>query len=132
MGSSSSKQSLDKALADCNEPILGLENFGNTCYANSVLQALYFCRPFRERLLLYASQLPDDAEENLLTCLAELFIQVRGLQDFMLCSSNTLQAIHDPCGRPHATYTPHAPPACVPHRSARPKSARAQSPLRNL
>ncbi|KAG8853027.1 hypothetical protein FRC20_001334 [Serendipita sp. 405] len=29
----------------------GLENFGNTCYANSVLQALYFCEPFRELVI---------------------------------------------------------------------------------
>ncbi|PPQ74417.1 hypothetical protein CVT24_001046 [Panaeolus cyanescens] len=29
----------------------GFENFGNTCYANSVLQALYFCTPFRDLLL---------------------------------------------------------------------------------
>lgn len=27
--------------------------FGNTCYCNSVLQALYFCRPFREKVLAY-------------------------------------------------------------------------------
>ncbi|KIM88808.1 hypothetical protein PILCRDRAFT_813789 [Piloderma croceum F 1598] len=31
----------------------GLENFGNICYANSVLQALYFCSPFRELVLQY-------------------------------------------------------------------------------
>ncbi|KAF7302689.1 USP domain-containing protein [Mycena chlorophos] len=33
----------------------GLENFGNTCYANSVIQALYFCAPFRDLLI----QAPD-------------------------------------------------------------------------
>ncbi|KAJ6550839.1 hypothetical protein DFH09DRAFT_925668, partial [Mycena vulgaris] len=29
----------------------GLENFGNTCYANSIIQALYFCAPFRDLLI---------------------------------------------------------------------------------
>mmetsp|Transcript_1105 Transcript_1105/g.2404 ORF Transcript_1105/g.2404 Transcript_1105/m.2404 type:complete len:354 (-) Transcript_1105:746-1807(-) len=72
MGGNSSK--LEKALAECPENIYGLENFGNTCYCNSVLQALYFCRPFREKVLQYAQNLPS--EENLLTCLAEMFYQI--------------------------------------------------------
>ncbi|KAK6029724.1 ubiquitinyl hydrolase 1 [Ostertagia ostertagi] len=71
--------------------------FGNTCYCNSVIQALYFCRPFREKILQYKQQLKKSAyrsmrllhchcffsryswealgsqKENLATCLADLF-----------------------------------------------------------
>ncbi|KAK2970054.1 hypothetical protein RJ640_008915 [Escallonia rubra] len=40
--------------------------------------ALYFCVPFREQLLEYYSSNKNlaDAEENLLTCLADLFMQI--------------------------------------------------------
>ncbi|KAJ4843591.1 Ubiquitin carboxyl-terminal hydrolase 3 [Turnera subulata] len=59
------------------ERYFGLENFGNTCYCNSVLQALYFCVPFREHLLDYYANNKStaDADENLLTCLADLHHQ---------------------------------------------------------
>ncbi|WOK97636.1 ubiquitin carboxyl-terminal hydrolase 3 [Canna indica] len=79
MGATGSK--LEKALGEQfpeGERYFGLENFGNTCYCNSVLQALYFCVPFRDQLLEYYenNKIVTEAEENLLTCLADLFSQI--------------------------------------------------------
>ena len=50
--------------------------FGNTCYCNSVLQALYFCRPFRERVLQFKQLQKNNKKESLLTCLADLFYSI--------------------------------------------------------
>jgi hypothetical protein len=56
------------------EHYLGLTNFGNSCYVNSVVQALYFCRPFRKEVLAY--QQTADEPDTLLSLLAELFDQI--------------------------------------------------------
>ncbi|CAF4853762.1 ubiquitin carboxyl-terminal hydrolase 46 [Pieris napi] len=58
-----------------NEHYFGLVNFGNTCYSNSVLQALYFCRPFRDKVLEYKAK-NKRTKETLLTCLADLFYSI--------------------------------------------------------
>jgi len=58
-----------------NEHYFGLVNFGNTCYSNSVLQALYFCKPFRDKVLEYKAK-NKRTKETLLTCLADLFYSI--------------------------------------------------------
>ncbi|VDM19761.1 unnamed protein product [Wuchereria bancrofti] len=47
-----------------NDHFYGLVNFGNTCYCNSVIQALYFCRPFREKILQYKQQLKKSYDKE--------------------------------------------------------------------
>lgn len=55
-------------------------------YCIFLCQALYFCVPFREKLLKYyeKNKNPADPEENLLTCLADLFTQVCDLKTMMI------------------------------------------------
>nr|KAJ0224020.1 hypothetical protein LSAT_V11C200075840 [Lactuca sativa] len=50
--------------------------FSYILFLNHNFQGLYFCVPFREQLLKYYEKVKNpDVEENLLTCLAELFTQ---------------------------------------------------------
>ncbi|KAI8822096.1 uncharacterized protein EV422DRAFT_495199, partial [Fimicolochytrium jonesii] len=57
-----------------NDRYFGLENYGNTCYCNSVVQALYFCRPFRE--CVQGMDLTEADKETLLSGLQELFLKI--------------------------------------------------------
>lgn len=41
------------AYGDGSHKIFGMENFGNTCYCNSILQCLYYTSSFRNELLKY-------------------------------------------------------------------------------
>ena len=94
MGQGGSKGPSERVLAELpdHERYFGFENFGNTCYCNAVLQALYFCHPFR-RLVLEQQHLVGSGkssvlhigsggggggggEESVLSNLAELFAQI--------------------------------------------------------
>lgn len=77
MGSNASQLEKDigSELFPNNEHYFGLVNFGNTCYSNSVLQALYFCKPFREKVLEYKAKNKRN-KETLLSCLADLFYSI--------------------------------------------------------
>ncbi|XP_030286070.1 ubiquitin carboxyl-terminal hydrolase 12-A [Sparus aurata] len=61
-----------------NEHYFGLVNFGNTCYCNSVLQALYFCRPFREKVLAY--KVSDERRFQNIRRVVFVYIQGRDAQ----------------------------------------------------
>ncbi|RDL34704.1 uncharacterized protein BP5553_07832 [Venustampulla echinocandica] len=45
---------------DGSDKFFGMENFGNTCYCNSVVQALYYSVPFRENVIRYPPHSPFD------------------------------------------------------------------------
>ncbi|KAI0008801.1 cysteine proteinase [Xylariaceae sp. FL0662B] len=44
---------------DGSDKFFGMENFGNTCYCNSIVQALYYTVPFREQVLKYPPLSPS-------------------------------------------------------------------------
>ncbi|KAI9687065.1 MAG: hypothetical protein M1822_002475 [Bathelium mastoideum] len=46
--------------ADGSDKFFGFENFGSTCYANSIIQCLYYSVPFREQVINYPSRSPNE------------------------------------------------------------------------
>eukprot|EP01028_Stygiella_incarcerata_P008761 TRINITY_DN39258_c0_g1_i1.p1 TRINITY_DN39258_c0_g1~~TRINITY_DN39258_c0_g1_i1.p1 ORF type:complete len:392 (-),score=75.83 TRINITY_DN39258_c0_g1_i1:33-1208(-) len=79
LGASKIEKSLGGSFPE-GEHFLGLVNYGNTCYCNSVLQALYYILPFRERVHTHYLEcvLPLKKEpESLLAQLGYLYYQIR-------------------------------------------------------
>ncbi|KAL2860857.1 ubiquitin C-terminal hydrolase CreB [Aspergillus lucknowensis] len=48
---------------DGSDKFFGMENYGNTCYCNSILQCLYYSVPFREAVLNYPKRTPIESLE---------------------------------------------------------------------
>ena len=59
-----------------SERFFGLQNFHNTCYANSVIQMLYWCEPFRVALIEYHARNRSAHTDTILSCLADLFEEI--------------------------------------------------------
>ncbi|VDQ09477.1 unnamed protein product [Trichobilharzia regenti] len=80
LATTGSDSQLEKEIASdqllSGERYFGLVNFGNTCYCNSVIQALFFCKPFRDKVLQYNDRAKNPKKETLLTCLSDLFYSV--------------------------------------------------------
>ena len=81
MGQDASKQvTSNTKILSSGEPTenkMGLENFGNTCYVNSVVQALYWCVPFRLAVIRYYEDNNMTGCNSLLACVGDLFLQLQ-------------------------------------------------------
>ncbi|KAJ5544664.1 Peptidase C19 ubiquitin carboxyl-terminal hydrolase 2 [Penicillium sp. DV-2018c] len=56
-------QDMGAIRSDGSDKFYGMENYGNTCYCNSILQCLYYSVPFREAVINYPQRTPLDSLE---------------------------------------------------------------------
>ncbi|QQK46122.1 Ubiquitin carboxyl-terminal hydrolase [Penicillium digitatum] len=56
-------QDMGSIRGDGSDKFYGMENYGNTCYCNSILQCLYYSVPFREAVINYPRRTPMDSLE---------------------------------------------------------------------
>ncbi|KAI4119044.1 MAG: hypothetical protein LQ345_001015 [Seirophora villosa] len=87
---------------DGSDKFFGMENFGNTCYCNSILQCLYYSVPFREQVLNYPT---------------------RSSPDSILLAPNGLPRLHI---NPNVSTNPQGPTS--PNKPKTPLSATARNP----
>ncbi|KAF2187782.1 cysteine proteinase [Zopfia rhizophila CBS 207.26] len=50
--------------ADGSDKFFGFENFGSTCYCNSIVQCLYYSVPFREAVINFPTRSPPESFER--------------------------------------------------------------------
>ncbi|KAJ5476664.1 Peptidase C19ubiquitin carboxyl-terminal hydrolase 2 [Penicillium sp. IBT 31633x] len=60
-------QDMGAIRGDGSDKFYGMENYGNTCYCNSILQCLYYSVPFREAVINYPQRTPLDSLEAALS-----------------------------------------------------------------
>ncbi|KAJ5729836.1 uncharacterized protein N7483_004344 [Penicillium malachiteum] len=56
-------QDMGPIRVDGSDKFFGMENYGNTCYCNSILQCLYYSVPFREAVINYPQRTPLESLE---------------------------------------------------------------------
>ncbi|PYI12360.1 ubiquitin-specific protease [Aspergillus sclerotiicarbonarius CBS 121057] len=56
-------QDMGSVREDGSDKFFGMENYGNTCYCNSILQCLYYSVPFREAVINYPTRTPIESLE---------------------------------------------------------------------
>ncbi|EPS33400.1 ubiquitin carboxyl-terminal hydrolase CreB [Penicillium oxalicum 114-2] len=56
-------QDMGPIRGDGSDKFFGMENYGNTCYCNSILQCLYYSVPFREAVINYPQRTPVETLE---------------------------------------------------------------------